>query len=174
MKYVGIAAYSGRPPKKLIEYSKAFIKSLSKTCLKGDLILLLGGYWGLMKYIVDYAVEEGLKVILFPPLEKENIAYPSKVIVIKTGLSYRGRSVVLVRSSHILVVLGGEAGTIQEVVTAYTEGREIYVLSKVGLSSDKIEKFGNYIDNRRTSRIIYFENPSKMAKELCRRLMSNF
>jgi len=167
---MGIAAYGGEPSRKLIEYSRIFIRELSRNCLKRNLVLMLGGYWGLMKYIVDYAIEEGFNIILFPPLEKENIAYPSEAIIIKTGLSYRGRSVILVRTSDILVVLGGESGTIQEVITAYTEGKEIYILSKVGLSSDNLKRFGRYIDSRKISKINYFEDPIDMAQAICKHI----
>jgi len=95
-----------------------------------------------MKYIVDYALEKGFKIVLFPPIEKEGVEFPSNVIVIKTGVSYRVRSIFLVRTSDVLVVLGGASGTIQEITSAYCENKAIFVLVDTGFPSDKISCLG--------------------------------
>ncbi|RLG61617.1 LOG family protein [Candidatus Geothermarchaeota archaeon] len=167
MKYIGVAAYSGEVKDIHKEKIRVLIDTLSKECDVEDAILLLGGYWGLMKYIVDYSISKGFKVVLFPPLEREDVKFPSRCIVIRSGSSYRIRSNMLVRSSDILIAAGGGGGTINEIVIAYLEGKNVYVLKNMGLPSDKMELLGNYLDNRRTSVIKYYDRPEELAREVC-------
>jgi uncharacterized protein (TIGR00725 family) len=162
------AGYSGVPPKDLSEKAFAILEELSKRCKK--FVALVGGYWGLMKRVVDKALELALPVVIVPPIEQENEAFPVSAIVLKPGVSYRIRSVFMVRSCNALIVLGGESGTIQEIVTAYTEGVPIYVL-KSGLSSDKIGLLAPHIDSRALTEVKLFEKPEELAtvvaKEVC-------
>jgi len=71
----------------------------------------------LMKYVVDKAIELGFNVIILPPVGLEDASFPEKAIVVKTGVSFRNRSVFLARTVDVLVVLGGGGGCIQELVT---------------------------------------------------------
>jgi len=168
IRYIGIAAYSGEPDEHHLDKVRRLIESISS---KGDdIVLVLGGYWGLMKYIVDYALENKLKVILIPPVEKEDYSFPDKCIVIKSGMSYRLRSILLVRTSDALIAAGGGAGTIHEIVTASLEGKNIYVLRETGLPSDNIEKLGEYIDQRKLSIIKYYTSPEELVEDLFRDL----
>jgi len=146
-----------------------FVDVLASRCVEKP-IVLLGGYWGCMKYVADRAIERGLTVVMFPPIEAENIAFPEKAIVLKTGLSYRLRSVAMVRSSDALVVLGGAAGTLQEAVTAYCEAKPLYVLSGTGLATDRLAVFAPYIDDRKIVEVKLFEEPEELADALCRDL----
>ena len=171
MKYIGIAAYSGKPSREHISKVRELINELSVKCNRKNMVLLLGGYWGLMKYIVDYALEKGFKVVLFPPIEKEDYSYPDECIVVKSGLSYRMRSIILVRTADILIAAGGGAGTMHEVFTAYLERKNIYVLTDMKLPSDNLEKLGDYLDNRRVVRLKYFNKPKELVREICRELL---
>ncbi len=55
----------------------------------------------------------------------------------------------MVRSSDVLVALGGGAGTIIEVLLAYAMGKPAYVLVGTNLSSDALPKaFPEYVDDR--------------------------
>ena len=166
MKYIGIAAYSGTPSEALIEGVREFIARLAEVVDRGKIALVVGGYWGLMKYVVNEGLSMGFKVIIFPPESMEDVYFPKDAIVIKTGTSFRVRSVFLVRTSDILVSLGGASGSIQEIVTAYNEGRDVFVLGGSGMATDKISSFSPYIDERKTSRIIMVNNPRKLADEV--------
>ncbi len=170
MKYVGIAAYSGEPPPNLIEDVREFINMLVRNCNAGKIALVVGGYWGLMKVLVDEGLRLGLPVVIIPPIELENIEYPENALVIKSGTSFRLRSVILVRSSNVLVALGGAGGTFQEIVTAYDEGRPVFVLGGKGLPTDKVRLLAPYIDDRKTSRIIYVEKVNELVDEVCSEL----
>ena len=164
---IGFAAYSGEPKPDDIKDMEIFLDELShKTHGYRGIAFLLGGYWGLMRNIVDIILERGGLVILFPPLDLEDLEYPRDVIVLKLGLSMRMRSVPLVRSSDIFIAAGGEAGSILEVVTAYTEKKPIYILTGKGYSTDRLALFSPYIDKRRLTKLNIIDDPKILAEEV--------
>ena len=166
MKLIAIAAYSGEPTSQMKKSLEIFIDELADTCGK-EVILLIGGYWGFMRVLVDRAISRGITTILFPPIEAEHVLFPKDAIVLRTGLSYRLRSVIMVRSADVLVSLGGAAGTLQEIITAYTEGKPILVLGGTGLATDKIRYFSPYVDDRKLSKIEIYNDPEDLVKALC-------
>lgn len=132
--------------------------------------MVVGGYWGLMKDVVDSALDAGMRVVILPPLEREHIDFPEDALVIKTGTSYRVRSIFLVRTSDVLVVLGGGAGCIQELITAYTEGKPAYVLVGTGMPTDVIETLPEYLDQRKLAPIRKYSSEDILLKDLCEHL----
>jgi len=141
--YIGIAAHSEEPNVTLTLKSRRFLEELWSTC--GSVVrLVIGGYWGLMKYVVDKALELGFTV------------------------SFRSRSVFLTRTSDVLVVLGGGAGCIQELVTAYTEKKPVYILVDTGCSTDLVKSWPTYLDNRMLAPILKYSDPVELAREVCK------
>ena len=167
MLQIGVAAYSGHPSPRLLERCRVFVDALVEAC-KDDLVLILGGYWGLMRCVVDQALAKGVQVVLLPPMDREEIDYPRGAIVVRTGSGPRLRSVYLVRSSDVLVALGGGAGTLQEIITAYTEAKPVYVLGDTGLATDKFrESVSPYADERKTAPITYVDDEKELARRAC-------
>jgi len=166
-RYLGIAAYSGPPSDYLKQASMEFLEVLALCMNPSEVVIIVGGYWGLMRYIVDEGLKLGFKVVIIPPLEMEDVRFPLDSIVIRPGVSFRVRSIFLVRTSEVLVVLGGASGTIQEVITAYTEGIPVFILGMTGLPSDKLSVFTPYVDERRLSTIKIVNDPKSLANEVC-------
>ncbi|MCC6046812.1 MAG: hypothetical protein LM571_01285 [Desulfurococcaceae archaeon] len=168
MRLVAVAAHSEAPDPANLERIRRFVDLLADSC--GDsLALLVGGYWGFMRVVVDEAIGKGLMVVILPPVEREDVEFPERAIVLRTGLSYRLRSVAMVRSCDVLVVLGGASGTIQELVTAYTEGKPVLLLLS-GLPSDRVSALAPYLDDRRVAEIRVFDSVESLVSELCRTL----
>ncbi|ADY02071.1 Rossmann fold nucleotide-binding protein-like protein [Vulcanisaeta moutnovskia 768-28] len=164
---IAIAAHSSPVDPKNEAMAREFLKELHSQC--PSITLLLGGYWGFMKSIVDEALKLSFKVVVILPLERHDVELPSDAIRIDSGCEFRCRSVIMVRSSDALVALGGGAGTIIEVLLAYAMGKPAYVLTGTNLSSDNLPKaFPEYIDERKVIRIRYFDDPVKLAREICR------
>ncbi|BFH72254.1 LOG family protein [Sulfurisphaera javensis] len=162
---IGIAAHSGNVSQDLVKKAERFIEKISEC---KDVRLLLGGYWGLMKVIVDKALELNLPVILLLPIEREEVEIPEKVVKVYTGCEFRCRSVMLVRSSDVLVSLGGGVGTEIEMFMAYAMGRPVYSLINTGLSTDLLRSsFPEYFDDRKVIKIKYFDDPEKLAIAVC-------
>ncbi len=127
--------------------------------------LFLGGYWGLMRDIADAASERGTTVVFLLPLNpKESPPRRPEFIAVDTGMEYRARSVLICRSSDVLVALGGEAGTIIEVYMAYAMGKPVVILNGTGHTSDRLTLMGDQLDNRGTSKLHFTESPSEAAK----------
>jgi len=163
---IAVAAHSQSADDIVTNESVSFVKYLKSYCKRPTLIL--GGYWGLMKTVVDEAVKEGIAVLLILPVENEDISVPPEVIKVKTGVEYRARSVPLIRSADAVVALGGGSGTIIEIIMAYSMGKPVYVLEGFGMSSDKLKLgFPDYIDDRKSSRIIYLNSGKELAEAVC-------
>jgi uncharacterized protein (TIGR00725 family) len=164
---IAIAAHSSPVDASVEAMARDFLKELHSQCPTST--LLLGGYWGFMKSIVDEALRLGFRVVVVLPIERYDVELPSGVVRIDSGCEFRCRSVIMVRSSDVLVSLGGGAGTIIEVLLAYAMGKPAYVLTGTNLSSDNLPKaFPEYVDDRRVVRIRYFDDPVKLAQEICR------
>ncbi|KUO87992.1 MAG: LOG family protein [Thermoproteus sp.] len=132
-------------------------------------VVLVGGYWGLMRRVVDASLRRGLAVIALLPIEREDVELPEGAVGIRTGCEYRCRSVMLVRSADAVAAFGGAAGTMIEVLMGYAMGKPVFVLTNTGLASDNLAKaFPEYIDERKTAAVRYFGEPREMAREICR------
>lgn len=161
---ISVAAHSGDYSKEDEERTRVFVREAAKC----DPTFILGGYWGLMKVVVDEAHGLGLKVVLILPMERESVTPPPGVISIRTGMEYRARSVPLTRSGDVLVALGGEVGTMIEVLMAYAMGKPVVVLTGSSFSTDKLAaSFPNGFDRRRTAPVNYVDDPIKAAQLAC-------
>lgn len=156
---LGVAIHSEGSNRILAE---RFISKLPNNCR-----ILLGGYWGLMKDIADASLNRDLQVIFILPLEPKAIPPKNKLFIpIDTGLDYRGRSIILVRNSDVIVSLGGEIGTIIELFLAYSYGKPIAILRNTNMSTDNLEKtFKNSFDKRMLAPIIYVDTPEELAEK---------
>ena len=163
--YVSIAAVSEEPVPLLKENSKCFIDKLIP--YRDRIVFVLGGYWGLMKYIADYALDRGFTVVFIlpsnPPTMPPNT---SNSIIIQTDLGFQSRSTIMCKTGNVLVAMGGRIGSLLEILLAYDYGKPIIVV-KSGYETDKIpECFGEYIDVRKRARIMLVENGCSAAKKV--------
>jgi uncharacterized protein (TIGR00725 family) len=149
-----------------VEKSYLFLGGLRRSC--GDGVkLVVGGYWGLMRYVVNKALDLGFTVVILPPVEREHVVFPERAIVVRTGLTFRARSVSLVRTSDVLVVLGGGAGSLQELVTAHVEGKPVYVLVGTGYPTDVVKTWPEYLDDRMLAPLKKVRDPVELARRVC-------
>ena len=64
MYQIVIAATSENYTQENVKQVREFLDELSKIHDVNDIVLFLGGYWGLMKVIVDEALKFGFKIVL--------------------------------------------------------------------------------------------------------------
>ena len=166
MRVVSFAAYSGEPSEELIDKARRFLEELARCSPRP--VLAFGGYWGLMRVMVDEALRLGFTVLIFPPIEREDWGFPSEAIVVRSGMGFRLRSIALVRTGDVLVAMGGGSGTMQEVVTAYAEGKDVFLLAPTGLPSDRLAEMAPYLDTRRLAEIRVYSDPIGMTRAVCR------
>jgi uncharacterized protein (TIGR00725 family) len=87
-------------------------------------------------------------------------------VLIFTGSGLMGREVVNIRSSDIVVIIGGRSGTLGELAIAYDEGKLIGVLTGTGGISDMVADILKACAKDTGSRVLYNADPSRLIKEL--------
>ena len=133
---LALSAYSGEPPERAVREAERFVEELAVSGHRP--VFFLGGYRGLMRIAADLLLEAGFTVVFIIPVEYEGLKHPKGGIVVRTGMSFKGRNTVMVRSGDALVALGGGAGTIMEIFAAYGEGKRVFLLTGCGLPSDRL------------------------------------
>ena len=110
--------------------------ALGRAIARNGCILITGGCPGLpLAAACGEKQEHGLVIGISPGLSVDEHVYkynsPTEFhdVLIFTGSGLMGREVVNIRSSNIVVILGGRSGTLGELAIAYDEGRLIGVLT---------------------------------------------
>lgn len=160
---VGIAAYGGEPPKKLVSVAEEFVKELGSKVSR-DMVFILGGDWGLMGVIGEEAVKNGIYTVYILPRSRSSKSKVENAVYVKTGSSPNLRSSILVSSSDVLVVVGGGAGCMMEALMAYREGIPIIAIIGHGADSDKFFNcFKGPFDSRLSSRVYVTDSPKEAS-----------
>jgi hypothetical protein len=87
-------------------------------------------------------------------------------VIIFTGSGLMGREVVNIRSSDIVVIIGGRSGTLGEFSIAYDEGKLIGILQGTGGITSEIKNIVRIIKKKTGAKIIYGKNPRILVKSL--------
>jgi uncharacterized protein (TIGR00725 family) len=87
-------------------------------------------------------------------------------VLIFTGSGLMGREVVNIRSSDIVVIVGGRSGTLGEFSIAYDEGKLIGVLQGTGGITSEIKTIVSIIRKGTGAKVIYDMDPQKLVREL--------
>ncbi len=163
---ISISASSSDPEREHAQKAIRVIRELVSIVGKERLCLTLGGYVGLMRVAADTATEMGVQTIFVIPVEYEHHEFPPGSIIIKTGMSFAGRNVVLVRTGHALLALGGGMGSFMEVVTALEMGKPVALLTGTGSLTDRIESIfqEGLVDERKGGRIVFIEKAEDVRK----------
>ncbi len=163
---VGIAISSEEPNSRFTTLIEEFINGL--TSYSDRLRLVLGGYWGAMKYLADYAYEKGFTLVfILPSSPRENVPRRRNFIVVSTGLDYPTRSTVLARTSDVLVALGGRVGSMIEILLAYSYGKPVVIVHGTGYDTDHLPGvFRDSIDSRYLAPLYYVENGADASSKV--------
>ena len=114
----------------------------------------------------------GLVVGISPALSKsehiEKYQSPTAYhdVLIFTGSGLMGREVVNIRSSDIVIIMGGHSGTLGEFSIAYDEGNLIGVLEGTGGIAAEIQNIVKIIKKKTGSKILYESNPLVLLDNL--------
>lgn len=90
-------------------------------------------------------------------------------VLIYTGLGFMGRELINIRSSDIIVVVGGSSGTLGEFAIAYDEGKLIGVLTGTGGVADMMQTIQKQIQKPTGAEVIYDSNPDRLVGQLLAR-----
>lgn len=93
-------------------------------------------------------------------------------VMIYTGLGLMGRELINIRSSEIVVLVGGRSGTLGEFAIAYEEGKLIGVLSGTGGITDVLPKIVDSLNKKTGSEVLYDSDPHQLIARLLNRFQS--
>jgi hypothetical protein len=74
--------------------------------------------------------------------------------------------VVNIRSSDIVIIVGGRSGTLGEFAIAFDEGKLIGILEGTGGITSEIRDIVKIVKKRTGARIIYGKNPHELVRSL--------
>jgi uncharacterized protein (TIGR00725 family) len=83
-------------------------------------------------------------------------------VIIYTGFGLKGRNVINIRASDVVIIFGGGMGALNEFTIAYDEGKIIGVLTGSGGIADHITEIIEFCKKPTTARIIFDERPSSL------------
>lgn len=86
-------------------------------------------------------------------------------VIIYTGFGYKGRNVVNVRSSDIVLIVGGATGTLNEFTIAYDEGKIIGVLEGSGGVADRMRDIIALCNKPTTGRVFFERDPASLVRQ---------
>lgn len=84
-------------------------------------------------------------------------------MIIYTGFGYKGRNVINIRSSDIVIIFGGATGTLNEFTIAYDEGKIIGVLEGSGGVAEHIEKIVEICRKPTRGKVLLDHNPQTLV-----------
>jgi len=148
-------------------------EQVGEAIARADCVLVTGGCPGLPLAAARGAKNAGGMVIGISPglsLEEHVFKFESPTVhhdvLIFTGSGLMGREVVNIRSSDIVVIIGGSSGTLGELAIAYDEGKLIGALTGIGGISDMAESILAACHKQTGARVLYDSHPDKLIERL--------
>ena len=83
-------------------------------------------------------------------------------VLIYTGFGLKGRNVVLVRSSDVVLILRGGMGTLNELTIAHDEGRVVGCLTGTGGVADEAERLLRVLPKKTRSVVLFDDDPARL------------
>lgn len=150
---------------------------LGEAIAEHELILVTGACPGLPYECARGAIARGgLSIGVSPALSFDEHVHkylsPSDAfsMIVYTGSGLMGREVTNIRSSDIVIILGGRSGTLGEFAIAYDEGKLIGVLSDSGGITSQLPALVESFGKDTGAKVVYERDPG----ELLDRLLSTY
>jgi uncharacterized protein (TIGR00725 family) len=135
-------------------------------------VLITGATTGLPDLVSRAARRRGgLTIGISPAFSEEDhrsvygLPLDGADVFIYTGFGLKGRNVINIRSSDIVIIFGGGMGALNEFTIAYDEGKVIGILEGSGGIADHIEEIIEFAKKTTGSKIIFNSNPDSLIDE---------
>lgn len=125
--------------------------------------LVSGGTTGIMEEASRGAREAGGLTIGILPGTERAAANRYVQVALPTGLG-TARNLIYTRGCDALIMIGGGAGTLNELTIAYQAGRNVVVLEGTGGWADRIRSVlvdGRFLDERRGAEVSFAASPAE-------------
>lgn len=167
---VGVMGSAGYPISAAADEAS---RELGRAIARAGCTLVTGACPGLPYSAVEGANEyDGLVVGISPALSVEEHVgrFHSPVagfdLLVFTGSGLMGREVTNIRSSDMVIIVGGRSGTLGEFALAYDEGRLIGVLTGTGGVADMIDTVVARMEKTTGARVLYDDDPDRLMSRL--------
>ena len=155
------------------ERARTKARALGESIARSGCVLITGAGPGLPhEAVLGAKANDGTVVGISPALSlSEHVArYESPHegfdVIIYTGSGLMGREIENIRSSDIVIIVGGRSGTLGEFAIAYDEGKLIGVLLGTGGIADQVELLERICDKDTGARVIYADEPDELLDRL--------
>ena len=143
---------------------------LGAAIAKRGLVLLTGATTGLPDMVSRAAgAHGGLTLGISPAADREehvakwSLPPDGAQLIIYTGFGLKGRNVINIRSSDIVIIFGGGMGTLNEFTIAYDEGKVIGVMRGSGGVADHIDEIVDFAKRKPSRcRVLFGEDPEAL------------
>lgn len=159
---------------------ESICKSLGRAIAERGCCLLTGACPGIPHAVVVGCKKAGGHVVGISPgaslrehVETYESPYEEYDVLIFTGLGLMGRELVNIRSSDIVVVVGGRSGTLGEFAIAYEEGKLIGVLTGTGGITGALPELETSLGKHTGSEVVYDSEPESLISALLERYLSD-
>jgi uncharacterized protein (TIGR00725 family) len=97
----------------------------------------------------------------------ERYQYPLDAVdvMIYTGFGLKGRNVLNIRSSDIVIIFGGGMGALNEFTIAYDEGKIIGMLEGTGGIADHVREIVSFANKPTEAQLIYSSEPEPLIDD---------
>lgn len=152
------------------EKNRAQARDLGNAIVETSGVVITGETTGLPELVARTVHDKGGLTIGISPGDSEHdhtAHFPQPEIasdvVIYTGFGSKGRNVVNIRSSDIVIIFGGSIGTLNEFTIAFDEGKVIGVLKGSGGVADNIESIISLCNKETEAEVIFDEMPGSLV-----------
>lgn len=150
MLQVAVIGYSGSIELSPVRELSTVCFEVAKAIVSRGHTIITGGRNGVMELVSASVSERAGRVIGILPFDEEGNEYNQ--LRVRTGLDFALRSLIITKSADVVVSIGGEAGTLLEIVSAYSYAKSVILMKGTGGWTDRISRVlieGKYLDNRK-------------------------
>lgn len=147
-------------------------ESLAIALAKREAILLTGATTGIVYLVGKTAHTAGVFHIGVSPASNETehvetykLPLDACDAIVYTGFGLKGRNVVLVRSSDIVLFVAGAMGSLNEFTIAHDEGKVIGCLTGTGGVADEVDYLIDRFGKRGKALVFKNEDPEKLIEQ---------
>jgi hypothetical protein len=163
-----MGASGGELPAEETARLEKMAEQLGRAIAERGCVLITGATTGLPDMVARAARKKGGLTVGVSPAENleehKRLGLPEDGVdvILYTGFGFKGRNVVNVRSSDIVIIFGGGTGTLNEFTIAYDEAKVIGVLEGSGGIADHVKEILAFSNKASRARLIHDAEPGKL------------
>lgn len=162
----------------VVEHLRSLADRLGRAVGERGCTLITGATTGFPDLISRAARSAGALTIGISPaqsreehLSRYSLPDDGADLIIYTGFGLKGRNVINVRSSDIVVIVGGGIGTLNEFTIAFDEGKVIGILEGTGGTADRIREIAA-LSGRSVASELVFDSDPEILLENCLQVLA--